>query len=251
VAGWGDRWARLASSRGAASAVLVISLLAVLGTSPARWRVSAVLAGPASATKGRGLDLVITSSLEPNITASGVAKPFSRGVPCLSAWSPATRVSCLLPPGALIEDVAIEGTCGGCTGPCVPPKGSFVTADSSEVDVWKDVVTSKGTFTLPSHGRDFVATTFEIDVDGADYVEVELEVSDPSSAWRLPLDRQSCRRHPSVTTPFCTFLVYDSSLPKGSMSATLSARATGWGRCAGAGCAPPGTLRIVSIGVQP
>jgi len=231
--------------------VLVVALLAVLGTSPARWSRSATLVGAPSAAKGRGLELVITSSAEPSISARGPAKPFTGGVPCLSPWAPATRVTCLLPPGTIIDDIAIEGRCGGCTGPCVPPKGAFVTAESTEVDVWKEVVTSKGTSTVPSHGRDFVATRFEVAVDGAEFIEVELEISDASTGARVQLDQESCRRDPSGATPSCIFLLYDSSLPKSPMSVTLKATATGWGRCGAAVCTPPGKLRVVSMGARP
>lgn len=234
-----------------ASALFLASVVALLATSPARWTKPALLVGPATAASGRGLDLVITSSQEPEIRTRGpMASPYTGGTPCLAPWSPSTRVSCLLPPGAVIEEVAISERCGGCTGPCVAPKGAFVDAASAEIDVWKAVATAKAVVPVPDHAVGFVATSIRVAVDGAEFIEVELEITAVSSGATLEKQQQSCARQSWSPTPVCQFLLYDDKLATKPMDVSLLVTATGWGRCASGPCIPPGTLRVVSTTVH-
>ncbi len=231
--------------------LFLASVLALLATSPARWRKPAILVGPATAASGRGLELVITSSEAPRIRTRGLpAPPNHRDEPCLAPWSASTRLSCLLPPGTLIEEVAIDGYCGGCTGPCVAPKGAFVTAESAEVDVWKAVVTAKSVLSVPDHAVDYIATRFAVAVDGAEFIEVEIEIVAVSSGATVVKVRQTCSRDGRHPSPVCQFSLEDDKLPVKPMDVSLSVTATGWGRCSSGSCISPGTLRVVSTTVQ-
>ena len=230
--------------------LFLASVLALLATSPARWRKPAILVGPATAASGRGLELVITSSEAPRVRTRGLpAPPNHRDEPCLAPWSASTRLSCLLPPGTLIEEVAIDGYCGGCTGPCVAPKGAFVTAESAEVDVWKAVVTAKSVLSVPDHATGWEATRFEVLVDGAEFIKVDLEITAVSSGATLEKQQQSCSRDASSSSPACRFFLEDHKLARKPMDVSLLATATGRGRCSAGSCIAPGTLRVVSTKV--
>jgi hypothetical protein len=245
-------WDRRPFVRWLGYALFFASVWALLGTSPSRWRLSATVIGPSAASPGRGLELTTTSSAEPSVSVAGLKSTLSQRLPCLSPWSPGTRVACLVPPGVTVDEVFIGDHCspGCCSGPCVPPPGAYVNAESREVDVWKEAVSSKLTSVMPQHDRGSVGTGFKALVEGAEIIEVRLEVSPLSGApvfYRLD---ETCRRDGAGPGPLtCHFLVDDGLLPYRPLDVNIVAQATGWGRCAAPPCKPPGTLRVLRIEV--
>lgn len=241
----------MAGRRWPGFALFALSVLALLGTSRARWNKSAALVGPPTAASGRALSVLITASSEPRIFGSGVPSTGfgSDELPCLSPSLSGARMTCLLPPGAIISDVRIDGTCGGCTGPCVPPPGAFVTAKSAEVDAWKASVTSKLVTRLPNHASTSLATSVKVTTSGAEYATITLEATAVAGGPAVFREEHSARsEHGPPGEASAYFLIEDAVLgAPGDYS--LVATATGWGRCASSSCIAPATLRLVGTAV--
>lgn len=236
------RFAKRWSARG----VFLIAVLGLLATSkPKGWSLTAAM--PAIVTSPfHGLAVTIDSSAEPTLRAHGVSPTYRGGAaPCLATWAKGAKTTCLLPPGAILDGVDIEGSCGGCKGGCPPPPGSFVNVSTAEVGVWSASTNWTIPAALPDHNKDFIATRFEARVSGAEYITVRLEVM-TSPGVNIFAEEQSCSRQ---TYAYCMFTVMDSVVPPGT-TASVTAFATGWGECRGAGpCASPSTLKIDSLTV--
>jgi hypothetical protein len=244
----GGRW------RWVGTILFLGSTLALLGTSPARWTKTASVAGPLTPSAGRGLELTLSSDFEPELDVKGVfSSPFARGdIPCSSPWVPRAYVKCVLPPGATIDSVLIRGDCSGCRGPCVPPAGAFVTADSVEIDVWSDAAARTLPFRIPDHTVSFVATRFEILVQGADFVQLEALVVPRGASAPVFRERQSCRAKagaPASAGASCILTVHDTDLPTKPLDVDLRLEVEGHGKCGTPGCKAPGTLRVASVTV--
>jgi hypothetical protein len=251
------RVVRTKLGRHAAHAAFIVSALALLGTSkPRGWSVAATVAGPTQAPPGRALEVTIDSSAEPALRATDLAtNPYGRSdTPCLARWARGAPRSCLLPPGAELGSVSVEGNCPGCSGECAPPSDTFVKATTSVTEVWRDVATGKMVATLPSHDEHWIATRFQVFVEGARFIQVKLDVIPTGGETTLFSEVQACRAG-TGTDPraSCIFVVYD---PKdaGKTNVEVVAEATGWGTpCPSAGsapCAPPKTLRVDSLEIM-
>jgi hypothetical protein len=197
-----------------ARAAFFASVLALLGTAkPAGWRLEAQLAGPTRAPANRGLLLTIDATHAPHLRTTGGAPSFAevRETPCSSSWSSGRTLTCLVRPGVTIDAVEIRGGCGGCQGACPPPANASLRVTSAEIDVEHATSTSTSRVTLPAHGKDRIATTFEVLVSGADAMEVRFQVLPHGSNAPISTWTQACHPDPSGRAR-CFFLVFDSEL---------------------------------------
>ena len=238
---------RTTASRWLARGAFFVSALALLGTAkPPRWTVEGTIAGPriAPATPAdQALVLAIESSGEPLVRASGSVpqNPYNGGgFPC------ASRTRCLLPPGATLDSLTLEGSCGGCNGTCAPPAGAFIRATASFAPMFTDTAVAKKDATLPMHDTHWIVTRVTVTVEGAELATVDLHVE--TKAGQLLSDqRLACRDNYGIKHPICPFQLSDDLFKGGKTDVSISATATGYGTCPGTPCAAPHTLRVVSL----
>jgi hypothetical protein len=236
-----------------ARVALIGSALAVMATSrPEGWKVEASITGPLRAAPDHALELSIVTSHEPTIHASGAPKGYAdaRSTPCLVPFAPGSPLVCPLPPGAVLDDVEIHGSCGGCKNGCPAPKGAYVTVTTRDAPVAKDSTSSRMSAELPFHDKKWIATRFEVIVQGAPLIQVELSVLDASSGAKLFDETQACAHSASAPagSGLCYFTVMDDSIPAPKTKVNVVAEATGWETCAAEPCAAKKTLRIDSLG---
>jgi len=241
--------------RWAERGVFVASVLALLATSPPpRWHVAGTVTGPTktSATT-KALSLSIESSHETVIRASSIPSSYDpgKGTPCLEPFVAGTKRTCLFPPGATLDTVHMNGPCGGgCSGPCTPPPGAHATVDVTEVDVSIDGDTKTMATSLPSHGKGFIASRFEVKASGASFIQAHMTVTARSTGKSLYDENQACNLDAASKHARCTFTVFDSALA-GEHDVDVTVDATGYDACPTAGCAPPKTFHVDSLGVVP
>jgi hypothetical protein len=219
----------------AARAAFFASVLALLGTSkPRGWQLEAPIAGPKRAPPGRGLLLTIDATAAPHLRTTGGVPSYAepRETPCSSSWSTSRPVTCLVRPGITVDAVEIRGGCGGCQGACPPPADSSLRVTSAETDVEHVTATATSRMTLPSHGKEKIATTFEVLVSGADAVEVRFRALPHGSQEALSTSTQACQPDPSGRAR-CIFLLFDTELGGPSRDVDLFVDADGWSAAAG------------------
>lgn len=215
---------------------LAINLFVLLATSSIdRWSLSATLAGPMKAPADRALEVVIESSHPPNIDAIYPPSLQYGAHPCASRWVAGQPLSCVLPPGTLLQSVSISDPCTDNTT-CPPPKEAFVRAKTSEIPYWTSETVARAAITLPSaHGSDRIASLIEAKVDGGPFMRATLEVTRDGAT--VYTEDQICRA--SAVERTCEFLVYDSLFPGGPAPVDLVLTVTAWGACRdGAPCVP-------------
>jgi hypothetical protein len=249
--------ARAQLGRWSGRALFFVSVLALLATSPKRWEVTATIDGPKRAPSHRGLELAIDATSEPDIVIAG-ADGGGLKAPCLARWILGTRLSCFVPPDAVLTAVKISGVCPGfvCTGDCPPPASVKVT--TTETEAWSDVLTSTLTATLPPHDLQHPETYFaesRVVVEGARFIKVKLEVTATGSSAPFFSKEQACELEPAGAGGLaaCTFSVPCAKVAPGT-NVDVVAEAKGWGTsCVNdvhVPCASPKTLRIDSMGFE-
>jgi len=235
---------------------LLACTLALLGTSkPAGWVVTAAPVQPNVAKTDRVLEVRIDSSAQPNLhTAQDSYGAGNRDTPCFEHWVLGKTLTCVLPGDIPLESVTAGGACKGCDGNCAPPKNAFVRVKTRETTGWTETKTLQIDTPLPSHGKDWVVTRFLLSTQGASFIRAKFTVVPKAGGAALTKMEQLCRLDPSSKTAamsHCMFLVQDDVAPT-KIDVTASVEVTGWGLCKDdAPCAPPGTLRIESLQVQP
>ncbi len=163
------------------------------------------------------------------------------------------KMTCLLPPGATLTNVSIEGSCpSSCSSPCPAPPIEHLTVTTSEVDVWRDDVRNAPVVvSLPSHAAGVGGTSFTVSASGAEYIQMTVKVVPHGGGAAVMRAEASCPFVNHITaTASCWFNVDDMAVTKGDYD--IIADATGWGDCGGAPapCTPPGTLRVDSVDIR-
>ena len=236
----------------AARGAFFVSVLALLGTSkPKGWTLQGTVEGTRTAPADRALEVTIDSSSEPRLRAHDLPKlaySYDDRAPCPRTWAAGKKATCLLPPGATLDSLEIEGSCGGCSSNCPPPPGAFARASGAAVPVWKDVASTKLTAKLPSHPSSMIASSFIVKASGARFFEAKLSVVEKtvgilfSQAYACSFEGEG--------RASCYFLVNDD-IVKGKGEVDVVAEVTGWGtdckQSDGGKCTPAGTLKIESL----
>jgi hypothetical protein len=248
----GRRGRRAKAIDWAARAAFFTSVLALLGTSkPKGWTLTGTINGTHSAPPERALEVTIESSASPRLHAHDLSSyaSSSADAPCPQAWPVGSKTTCLLPPGATIDGVEIEGSCGGCDSNCPPPQTAFARATAATVLAWKDVASSKTTMKLPAHAASMNATIFWVGASGARFYTAKFSVVDPkvgllySTGAVCTIDSQG---HANTAFSVTDDIVKD----KGDLEITVDV--TGWGTdckppVAADACASPGTLKVEQL----
>lgn len=235
--------------------VFVASVLALLATSKAPgWGIHATITGPTKSAATKALALSIESSHAVTITASAVPPSYGHGsgTPCLEPFAAGVKRTCLLPPGATLDGVEVHGACGGggCNDPCTPPPGSHGNVDVTEVDVSIDGDTKTMPASLPSHGKGFIASSFEAKASGSSFIEAHMIVTPRGGGKALFDENQSCALDVTSKHATCTFTIFDSAL--GSVhDVDVTVEATGYDVCPAPGCPAPKVFHIDSVKLTP
>jgi hypothetical protein len=234
--------------------VFVVSVLALLATSaPKGWVVGATITGTASPAPSKALALTIESSHDVRIVAASVTATYKHAneAPCLEPFVAGMKRTCLLPPGKTFDRIEAFGPCSsGCSDPCSkPPPGAYAKVESNETDVSIDGDTKTMPASLPSHGKGFIASRFEVKASGASFIEAHMTLV--ARVGTLHLDEtQTCDLDGASKHATCTFTVMDSAL--GAVhDVDVTVEATGYEACAAPGCPAPKTFHIDSVTVLP
>jgi len=233
-------------------AAFFASVLALLATSkPKGWVLPATLPATTTPAAGQGLKINIEASQAPRLAASGVASNPYNGAdtPCLTPWAPGASQSCLLPPGASLTRVELEGECGNLSGACAPPAGAFVRVTTAETHTWSEVTTARLRKAFPDHPPSYIGTGVRVLVSGAEFISVVFTATPVGGGPPLQRETQACRPMRDGKAIYCGFMVFDSALGS-NKELDLVAEATGWGACGAAGCAAPKTLRIDALEIS-
>jgi hypothetical protein len=235
--------------------VVVASAFALLATSKAKgWTIHTSITGPTKpATPAKALALSIESSHDVTVYSMSLPPTYGRGkeAPCLETFVAGAKRTCLLPPGATADGVEVHGPCsGGCNDPCSTPPSAYGKVESKEVDVSIDGETKTMPASLPSHGKGFIASRFEVKASGSSFIEAHLSIVPRGGGKSLFDENQACELDITSKHAVCTYTVYDSML--GSVhDVDVTVEATGWDECTAPGCTPPKTFHIDSVKVMP
>jgi hypothetical protein len=235
---------------------LLFCTLALLGTSKhAGWAVTATPAHPNAARSDRVLEITVESSAPPQLhTAQDTYATGDKDTPCLQHWSAGKPLTCVFPAELRLESVTAGGPCKGCDGKCAPPTDAFVRVKTREAMGWRDTKTFQLDTPLPQHAKDWIGTRFLLTTEGAAFIRAKFVVAPKGGGTPLFTDEQNCRldqSSPTATRSHCFFLVSDDLVPR-KIDAVATVEVVGLGLCKDdAACAPPGTLRIESLRVEP
>lgn len=234
--------------------VFVASVLALLATSKSPgWVLHPTMTGPTTPAASKAIELSIESSHDVTIYSSALPPTYGRGkqAPCLETFLPGVKRTCLLPPGAPVDSVEVHGACGGgCNDPCSVPPGAYGKVEAKEVDVSIDGETKTTPASLPSHGKGFIASRFEVKASSASFIEAHMTVTPRGGGKTLFEENQACELDATSKHATCTFTVYDSAL--GSVhDVDVTVEATGWDACPVPGCVAPKVFHIDSVKLFP
>jgi hypothetical protein len=256
--------------------VFGVSVLALLGTSPARWTMQESVKGPHEPpSRDHALRVRVEASEDPRLpykTANGTAQEST----CVRTGKRPTDVTCVLPPGATVDKVEMRGICGegggggGCRRksrseqkqdqPCAPPPGAYVRASSEIVSVWKQKAELAAHVSLPPRpsGKGASLSHIEVYVE-PDVPDVEVTLHHkgeqaPKSAVGTPaiLTCGTYPKPPGPNTKTCSF--YGFEQVSKAVELDLVAEAVRWGACPDdKPCDPPADtpLKVVAIVVKP
>ncbi len=234
--------------------VFIASVLALLATSKSKgWTIHTTITGPTAPAATKALALSIESSHDVTIYSMALPPTYGRGkeAPCLETFAVGVKRTCLLPPGAGVDGVEVHGPCsGGCNDPCSTPPGAYGKVESKEVDVSIDGETKTMPASLPSHGKGFVASRFEVKASGSSFIEVHLTVVPRGGGKTLFDENQACVLDATSKHGVCTYTVFDSVLG-GVHDVDVNVEATGWDECTTPVCTPPKIFHIDSVKVMP
>ena len=237
--------------------VFLASVLALLATSkPKGWELAATITGPKSpSSPAKALSLSIDASHEPHIHAPSIPSTFAHATeaPCLETFLAGAKMTCLLPPGVDLDGVDLQGSCGGCSGACSPPPGAYAKVTVTEVDASIDGDTRTMPASLPSHGKGYIASRFDVRVSGASFIEAQMTIRARGVATGAPLfdsKKMTCDYTGAPSHASCIFLVDDAPFAT-VHDVDVSVEATGYDACAAPPCTPPKTFHIDSVTVMP
>jgi len=234
--------------------VFVASVLALLATSKSPgWGFHPTITGPTTTSSPtKALSVSLESSHASTITSLALPATYhGKHTPCLEPFAAGVKRTCLLPPGAAVDGVEVTGPCGGgCNDPCKIPAGAYGKVETTEVDVSIDGETKTLPASLPSHGKDFIASRFEVKASGASFIEAHMTVTPRGGGKSLFDENQSCELDVTSKHAICTFTVFDSSI--GSVhDVDVTVEATAYDACATAGCVAPKTFHVDSVRLVP
>ena len=235
-------------------AAFAASVLALLATSkPPGWHLHTTITGPVAPAPSKALSIAIESSHEVKIASSAIKSTYTRGkeAPCLEPFAAGVKRTCLLPPGAPLDAVEVFGSCGGgCNDPCTTPPGAYGKVESTEVDVSIDGDTKTMPASLPSHGKGFIASRFEVKSSGASFIEAHMTITPRGGGKALFDENQACELGGSSKHATCTFTAFDSAF--GSVhDVDVTVEATGYDACSAPPCVAPKTFHVDSVKLIP
>lgn len=233
--------------------VFLASVLALLATSKSPgWGFHPTITGPTTPAATKAISVSLESSHASTITSLALTPAYDgRHTPCLEPFVAGVKRTCLLPPGMALDGVEVTGPCsGGCNDPCKIPPSAYGKVETTEVDVSIDGETKTMPASLPSHGKGFIASRFDVKASGASFIEAHTTITPRGGGKSLFDEHQSCSFDVTSKHAMCTFTVYDSALGS-AHDVDVTVEATGYDACPTPGCAPPKTFHIDSVKLAP
>jgi len=247
----------------AARGVFVVTALAVVATSPARW---AITAEPprTQVPPNRAMLLTIEASHRPNVTSQRASGESGWLAPVDAAqekpWP--GRAEYVIPAGDKLNGVSIYDVCtnaGMCDGRCAPPPGAFVRIVGVEaVTEWTLTAESAPQTVTLAPEQD---ARFEVVIEATRAAEVrgrssgnDAELLDTALGYDAPTLRYQSEDAgaPSKTKIVTWRMKWDVAKEIGKRTIAWTAVATIRGFCRGDGeCKPPENESIKIISVTP